>query len=62
MAVNWPLRDQTCSASAIQFPPPPPTPTPTMVPNMRGLVIVDTRSGLIFEKLVNKNVKMVKEF
>ena len=57
---DWPLHDETRSTSAIQFPPP--TPTPTMVPNMRGLVIVDTRSGLIFEKLVNKNVKMVKEF
>ena len=46
--LNWPLRDQTRSASAIQFPPP----TPTMVPNMRGLVIVDTRSGLVFEQLL----------
>ena len=47
----WPLRDRTRSASAIQFPPPPPPPTP-MVPNMRGLVIVDTRSGLVFEQIV----------
>ena len=46
----WPLRDNTRSASAIQFPPPPPT--TTMVPNKRGLVIVDTRSGLVFEQLV----------
>ena len=45
VVLYWPLRDQTRSASAIQFPPP----TPTMVPNMRGLVIVDTRSGLVFE-------------
>ena len=45
----WPLRDETRSASAIQFPPPP---TTTMVPNMRGLVIVVTRSGLVFEQLV----------
>ena len=44
----WPLRDITRSASAIQFPPTP----PTMVPNMRGLVIIDTRSGLVFEQLV----------
>ena len=49
MENNWSLRDQTRSASAIQFPPPPPT---TMVPNRRGLVIVDTRSGLVFEQLV----------
>ena len=44
----WPLRYQTRSASAIQFPPP----TPTMVPNIRGLVIVDTHSDLVFEQLV----------
>ena len=46
--IYWPLRDQTHSASAIQFPPPP----PTMVPNIRGLVKVGTRSGLVFEQLV----------
>ena len=51
MLVSWPLRDQTRSASAIQFPPPT---TPTMVTNMRGCVIVDTRSGLVFEQLVKQ--------
>lgn len=48
MQNSWPLRDETRSASVIQFPPTP----PTMVPNIRGLVIVDTRSGLVFEPLV----------
>ena len=47
--INWPLRDRTRSASAIQFPPPP----PTMVPNRRGLVKFDTRSVLLFEQQLN---------
>ena len=48
----WPLRDISRSSSTIQFPPPPPpTPNP-MFPIMRGLVIVGTRSGLVFEQLV----------
>ena len=58
--IYWRLRDVTRSTSAIQFPPPPTTPTTPIIPKRRGLVIVGTRSRLVFEQLVKLGIMSQK--
>ena len=45
-------RQTDISTSVIQIPTTTPPPPLSIIANMRGLVIVGTRSGLVFEQLV----------